>query len=191
MVKCLVIARVFARSLLLVGFCSLAMASDDGKDQSIALADGKLLLTAPKGWVRKQPSVRIVEHEFAAPKTGDDEIDGRFTVMSAGGSVEANIDRWIGQFTQPDGGSTKEKTKKHELTIEKNKVHVVDITGNYKDQPKGPMGPNVTREGFRMLAAIIETEKSGTIFLKFYGPKATVTANEKPFLEMLQSLKAK
>ena len=72
--------------------------------------------------------------------------------------------------------------------IKEHMVHVVDISGNYKDSPRGPMGPTVTREGYRMLSAIVVTEKSGLVFLKFYGPKATVEANEKAFNEMLQSL---
>lgn len=182
------------RTVLAIGLAAFGtqqLSAEDAKDQSFAIASGKLTLSAPKGWARKQPASRIVEHEFAAPKVDTDEIDGRFTVMAAGGSVAANIDRWVGQFAQPDGGSTKEKTKTQELMIAKNKVHVVDISGNYKDQARGPMGPAVTREGFRMLAAIIETEKDGLVFLKFYGPKKTVDMNEKPFMEMLQTLKAK
>ncbi len=51
---------------------------------------------------------RIVEHEFAIPAAEGDKADGRFTIMAAGGSVDANIDRWYAQFSQPDGGSTKE-----------------------------------------------------------------------------------
>lgn len=182
------------RTLLTIGltaFGAQLASAEDAKDQSFAIASGKMTLTAPKGWSRKQPASRIVEHEFAAPKAGADEIDGRLTVMAAGGSVAANIERWVGQFTQPDGGSTKDKTKTQELMIAKQKVHVVDISGNYKDQARGPMGPSVTREGFRMLAAIIETEKDGLVFLKFYGPKETIELNEKPFMEMLQTLKSK
>lgn len=178
-------APIFAWAATLI-CVSMALAED--KVQTFDFADGKLKMTAPKNWVRKNPSSRIVEHEYAIPKTDDDENDGRFTVMGAGGSIEANIDRWIGQFTQPDGGATKDKTKKEMLKIKDHTVHMVDISGSYKDQARGPMGPTVTREGYRMLAAIVVTEKSGLVFLKFYGPKATVAANEKAFTDMLQSL---
>ena len=179
------ISAMMACTFLALGLATL---NAEEKGQAFDFADGKLKMTAPANWVRKNPTVRIVEHEFSIPKTGDDENDGRFTVMGAGGSIDANIDRWIGQFTQADGSSTKDKTKKDVRKIKEHMVHVVDISGNYKDSPRGPMGPTVTREGYRMLSAIVVTEKSGLVFLKFYGPKATVEANEKAFNEMLQSL---
>src|SRR5450432_3402808 len=49
----------------------------------------------------------MVEHEFAIPASKGDSADGRLTVMAAGGGIDANIDRWYGQFTQPDGASTR------------------------------------------------------------------------------------
>lgn len=182
---------VFLALSILSAYIVLPVQSADDADNSFAIADGKFTMSAPKNWVRKQPSSRIIDHEFSAPKVANDEIDGRFTVTAAIGGIEANVDRWISQFTQPDGGATKEKTKQQDLTVANQKIKVVDISGTYKDQPRGPMGPSVNRENYRMLGAIVATEKSGLIFLKFYGPKSTVEANEKAFMEMLQSLKAK
>ena len=140
--------------------------------------------------MRKQPKTRIVEHEFAIPVVGGDEIEGRFTVMGAGGGVDANIQRWLGQFTQPDGSSTKEKSKVQKMQINGVEVHYVDIAGDFKDQP-GPFAPAVTRENYRMLGAIIVTEKAGMHFLKLYGPKATVSGQEEPFKQMLNGLKVR
>ncbi|MFM7844409.1 MAG: hypothetical protein ACKOBW_10100 [Planctomycetota bacterium] len=166
-----------------------AACAADGKPEPVQLADGKLVVTAPGSWVRKQPKSRIIEHEFAIPPAEGDKQEGRFTVMGAGGGVEANIERWVGQFTQPDGGATKDKTKIQKLKVGGVDVHYVDISGTYKDQP-GPVAPAVMRENYRMLAAIIVTEKQGMHFLKFYGPKATVAGQEKAFQEMVNSLKA-
>ena len=114
-----------------------------------------------------------METEFSIPTAGEGQQPGRMTVMGAGGSVQANVDRWYGQFSQPDGGSTKDKTKTQKLKVGGVDVHYVDIAGTFKDQP-GPVAPAVMRENYRMLAAIIVTEKQGMHFLKFYGPKATV-----------------
>ena len=47
------------------------------------------------------------------------------------------------------------------------------------------------RENYRMLAAIVQTKDSGNYFLKFYGPKATVTENEKAFRDVVDSLQVK
>jgi hypothetical protein len=158
--------------------------------REVVLAEGKLVVTAPDAWVRKQPRSRIVEHEFSVPPVGGESVDGRFTVMGAGGGVEANIDRWISQFSQPDGSSTKEKTKIQKMQVNGIEVHYVDIPGTYKDQA-GPFAPAQVRDNFRLLGAIIVTEKAGMHFLKLTGPKATMAAQEEPFKQMVNSLKAK
>lgn len=158
--------------------------------REVMLAEGKLVVTAPEAWVRKQPRSRIVEHEFSVPPVGGESVDGRFTVMGAGGGVEANIDRWISQFSQPDGSSTKEKTKIQKMQVNGIEVHYVDIPGTYKDQA-GPFAPAQVRDNFRLLGAIIVTEKAGMHFLKLTGPKATMAAQEEPFKQMVNSLKAK
>lgn len=166
-----------------------AHAADDPKaTRTIGLAEGKVTLEAPKDWVRKQPRTRIVEHEFATP--GEAGAEGRFTVMAAGGGVDANIDRWITQFTQPDGSSTKEKTKIQKLKVAGQEIHYVDISGTFKDQA-GPFAPGMNRPDYRMLAAIIVTEKHGMHFLKLTGPKASIAGQEKPFQDMLNSLQVK
>lgn len=186
-------------ALLVGGFCLSAGTSPalaqpapkvDPADRSITLADGALTLEAPKSWERRAPKSRIVEHEFATPKAEGDASEGRFTVMGAGGGVEANIARWVGQFSQPDGSATKDKTKTQKMKIAETEVHFVDISGDFKDQA-GPFAPAVMRENYRMLAAIVVTEKSGQHFLKLYGPKATIAAQEKAFQEMLNTLKVK
>ncbi len=151
------------------------------------LADGKLRLTTPEAWQRKQPRTSIVEYEFAVPAAEGDTTDGRLTVMAAGGGIEANIDRWYGQFTQPDGGSTRQRAKVKKLTVGGEDVHLVDLSGTYKDQA-GPLAPATERPKYRMLAAIIPTKDAGTYYLKFYGPERTVTEQEKAFVAMIEGL---
>jgi hypothetical protein len=177
-------------SALLLGLFSASIAV--GADQQISLADGKLTLERPEKWETKRPSSNIVEHEFSVPPSEGDENAGRVTIMGAGGSVQANIDRWIAQFTQPDGSDSKEKTKTKQIKVAGRDVHVVDISGTYKDQ-RGPFSqaPAVEREKYRMLAAIVLDKNFGNYFIKFYGPERTVADQEKAFLKMVDSLEAK
>jgi hypothetical protein len=156
--------------------------------EEISLAEGQIKLTAPEKWQKKQPRTRIVEFEFAAPAADGDDTDGRLTIMGAGGSVEQNVQRWIGQFTQPDGKETSEVTKSKDLEVGGAKVRTVDISGTYRDQA-GPMAPAVMREDYRMLGAIVVTPEAGNYFLKFYGPKNTIAAHEEAFHEMVKSIK--
>ena len=178
----------FALLLLCCGSATVALAQDDAA--ALQLAGGKLEMTAPAQWMRKQPQTRIVDFEFAIPAVKGDAADGRLTVMGAGGGIAANIDRWYAQFTQPDGGGTKERAKVKKIQVAGQDVHLVDISGTFKDQ-RGPMAPVVERPKYRMLGAIIETKSLGDYFIKFYGPERTVTENEKAFLNMIDSLKQK
>ncbi|MCA9267819.1 MAG: hypothetical protein KDA41_05085, partial [Planctomycetales bacterium] len=166
----------------LIDFGPTTLAADkpaDGKSV-VKLNDGKLTLVAPDAWQVKAPANRIIEYEFALPASEGDEVDGRLTVMGAGGSVDANIDRWIQQFTQPDGKATRERATIKEVKIAGQNVHLVDIAGTFADR-RGPFAPAVNREGYRMLGAIIVTDGAGQYFVKLYGPQKTIAAHQKGF----------
>jgi hypothetical protein len=182
--------RLLLAASLLLAAAVVHHASAQENPSRLDLAGGKIKLTAPKDWQRKQPRTSIVEYEFAVPAAKGDAADGRLTVMSAGGGIDANIDRWYGQFTQPDGGSTRERAKIKKQMIGGEEVHIVDLSGTYKDQA-GPHAPATERPKYRMLAAIIPVKGAGTYYLKFYGPERTVTEQEKAFISMIEGLERK
>lgn len=161
----------------------------------IDLADGKIVLTAPASWVRKTPRVRFIDHEFAVPATKGDTDDGRVTVMGAGGSIDANIDRWIAQFKQADGSETKNLVPDADRTqkIAGLEVHKVDLSGTFHDMPApfDPTSKAVDHDDYRMLAAIIVSPKLGNYFIKFYGPKQTVADHAEEFHKMIAGLQLK
>jgi len=159
--------------------------------RAFTIADGALSLEAPAGWNRVAPKSGIVETEFAIPSEGE-LPPGRMTVMGAGGSVQANVDRWYGQFAQPDGSATKDKATTKTLKLAGCTVTLVDVAGTYKDMPGGPFagGQAVERPDYRMLAAIVETQGRGSYFLKFYGPGATVAKHADGFRKMVEGLVA-
>jgi hypothetical protein len=163
-----------------------SLPAQEPESKGKALDLGKYKITAPAAWKQQQPKSGIVQHEFSSPAVEGDKADGRMTVMAAGGSVDANVERWYGQFTQPDGSSTKERAKTEKRTIAGREVHLVDITGTYREQFAG----NTELPNYRMLAAIVVTPEAN-FFIKYYGPRKTITANEKPFKEMIESLSVK
>jgi hypothetical protein len=190
-VACLVLGTVRPSAAHAAG----APAAPNPKDHRIELADGKIALTAPDSWVRKTPRVRFIDYEFAVPAAKGDSQDGRITVMGAGGSVDANIDRWIGQFAQPDGSETKNQVAQSDRkqSIAGAEVRFVDLSGTFHDSP-APFDPSskaVEREGYRMLAVIVATPKSGNYFIKFYGPKKTVADHADEFRKMVDHLQIK
>ena len=65
-----------------------------------------LTFSAPAGWkpVPTSSSMRVAQ--FALPRAAGDPADAELVVYyfgGSGGTVEANIERWVGQMKQPDG----------------------------------------------------------------------------------------
>ncbi len=104
-----------------------------------------------------------------------------------GGSVEANVDRWIGQFLQADGKSSKAAAKIAKRTVHGLPVTTLDVSGAYTGMggPAAQPGPAVA--GYRLLGAIVEGPQ-GTIFFKFVGPAKTIAQNQAAFDKMIASL---
>lgn len=154
-----------------------------------AVAGGELIFEATGDWKSVKPKSRMLEYEIEVPKVEGDNANGRLTIMGAGGSIDANIQRWEGQFSQPDGSATDAKTK--ELTIDEMKVTMVDVSGTFTQTMGGPFsgGKKVDSPDQRMLAAIMQTPESGNYFIKLVGPAATIKANEADFEKMIKSAK--
>jgi hypothetical protein len=127
--------------------------------------------TAPAGWkAGPQKPMRAATYVV-----DDAECVVYFFGQGQGGSVQANIDRWKGQFTQPATPTIANRVV-HGL-----KVTTIDIAGNY-----GGMNGGAGKPGYRMLGAIIENQ-GGNIFLKFTGPAKTIAANQSKFEQFLRS----
>ena len=158
---------------------------------AFSVADGNLNFTTTGTWESVKPKSRMLEYEIKVPREESDKRDGRLTIMGAGGSIEANVARWEGQFSQADGTATKAKVT--EETVEDMKVTMVDISGVYIETMGGPFsgGKKVENPDFRVLAAIVQTPESGNYFVKLIGPKTTITANEKAFGEAIKGIKLK
>ena len=172
--------------------------------QKIELVKGKLALPVPGDWQRKQPRSRIVAFEFQveaarskAPAVPNNEIQpqppklepGRMTIMSAGGGVQANIARWVAQFRTAEGKPLGDDQKKLEQKKVGNlTVHLIDLQGTFLDKPRGPFGPSVEKNDYRMLAAIVPTPGAGTWFIKYYGPTVSVDSQAKSFRSMIDGI---
>lgn len=156
----------------------------------LAESAGGVSWTAPDGWTSQPKRMRAAN--YVVPAAGGDSEGGEcgiyFFGAGQGGSVEANVRRWIGQFRAPDGGPADALAKRASETIKGIPVTIIDLTGTYLFKPF-PMAQNVTpKPGYRMLAAIAEAPQ-GPVFFKLTAPEATTTAAEATFRKMLASLK--
>jgi hypothetical protein len=101
-----------------------------------------------------------------------------------GGSVEANIGRWKGQITGPDGKPANAKIAKR--TIHQLPVTTIDSTGDYTGMG-GPMAASGSvAKNYRLLGAIIEGP-AGNVFIKLTGPARTVGVAQSGFEQLLNS----
>ena len=121
----------------------------------------------------------------AATYTVDDaECVVYFFGAGQGGGIEANVERWKGQFRQPGGKPVEVKPAKR--TIHGLAVTSLDISGEYSGMG-GPMAAEKSvKPGYRLLGAIVEGP-GGNVFLKFTGPAKTIAANQKKFEQLLES----
>jgi hypothetical protein len=104
-----------------------------------------------------------------------------------GGSVQANMDRWIGQFLQADGKPAKSSAKISNRTVHGLKVTTVDVSGAYTGMGGPSAAPGTPKPGYRLLGAVVEGPQ-GSVFFKFTGPAKTVAQNQAAFDRMLASL---
>ena len=144
--------------------------------------------TAPAGWTSKgNPSSMRAATYVPPPAPGDPE-GGECVVYffgsGQGGSIQANIDRWKGQFVQPDGKPAAGKVEKR--TVHGLAVTVIESAGDYTGMG-GPMNPGgAVQHHYRLLGAIVEGP-GGNVFIKFAGPEKTVASHQKHFEELLSS----
>jgi hypothetical protein len=141
---------------------------------------------APAGWKSEAPRPMRAATYTVAAAAGDTtsaECGVYFFGAGQGGSVEANLERWAGQFTDPGGGAAKPRIVKRQL--HGLAATTIDVSGAYSGLG-GPLGSGHAVAGYRLLGAIVEAP-GGNIFVKFSGPAKTVAANQPKFEQLLTS----
>jgi hypothetical protein len=169
--------RAFAASVL-----SLAVAAP------VAVT---LKFDAPPGWIPKPPASSARIAEYTLPKAAGDAEDAAVAVFyfpGQGGSVQANLDRWIGQFAQPDGSPSKGMAKTTKLDAHGLAVTLIDLSGTYVAELSPGSAEHYNKPGFRMRAAVVETA-DGPYFVKLTGPAKTVTQWDESFMTFLKSVR--
>ena len=137
-----------------------------------------ITLNVPTTWKQSPASNNLRTAQFAIPKVEGDRDDAELVVYffgGAGGGVNANLERWSGQF-QPGG----KKQKIYKGESKQGEYYLLDITGVYNK----PIGPPINRQtnptpGYQMLAVVLMVKDKGNYFLKLTGPQKTVAAASK------------
>ena len=139
---------------------------------------------APSVWHRAETTSPMRKATYAIPKAAGDSEDAEMTVSQAGGSTEANVKRWEGQFEDRTGETKREEKKVGDL-----KVTVIEIRGKFAGGGMPGAPPSGPKPGWAMLAAIVETQPPH--FFKLTGPEKTVTGARAEFDKMVGTFRPK
>jgi hypothetical protein len=130
---------------------------------------------APEGWVAEAPSSSMRVAQFRLPGadgSGDAEL-AVFSFPGGGGTAAANLERWIGQFEQPDGGPSAAVAEQSREELDGLTLHRLELGGTYVAETTPGSGVRLEEPGWRLIGAVIEGAE-GTRFVKCIGPAETV-----------------
>lgn len=149
-----------------------------------------LKFTVPPGWVEEERTSAMRVAQYKLPKAEGDTENGSVVLYyfgpGQGGSTAANIERWVGQMKQADGGSSKTVAREDRFEVNGLKVATVDVAGTYVAETSPGSGTFENKPAYRLLAAVVETP-NGPYFLKLVGPEKTVTHWNESFQSFLKS----
>jgi hypothetical protein len=163
--------------VLLVGICAPVSAAEP-----VEFSVGAFVFDRPEGWNWITATSPMRKAQLAVKGDGGATADVVFFHFGPGqgGTVEANVQRWIGQFQDAKSSSRKE-------TVGTMSVTFVEAEGTFLSGMPGT--PALPMEGFAMRGAIIESPE-GDVYAKLTGPKALVESASAAFEAMIKGAKA-
>jgi hypothetical protein len=143
----------------------------------------------PPGLRRVPPKSAMRKASYEVPRVSGDSEDGELAVFyfgpGQGGSLDANVDRWVKQFT----GISANDVKRADREANGLRQHTVEIQHGTFDAGQMAMGGSKgPKSDYALEGAIVETP-SGAYFFKMTGPAKTVLAARAPFLQLLDSVR--
>jgi hypothetical protein len=175
----------WARAFLTVAATAIIPSAVSAQSATVALLGYRAAV--PRGWTSRAPSSTMRLAEYVLPPTADGsaEVVVFFFGPAPGGNVDANLARWRGQFSNPDGAPvtqtvTRDSSGSFPLTF-------AEYRGTYR-RGIGAGSPDSVRAGQRLIAAIAETPR-GTLFIQMFGLDARVAAEHDTFLRFVEGLR--
>ena len=157
-----------------------------------ALIAAGLTFITPDGWKSTPPTSSMRVAEFTLPRAAGDGEDAQLIVYyfgGSGGSVDANIQRWIGQMEQADGKPSSAVAKKESRTVNGLTVSLVDVSGTYTAEMSPGSTARNNKPHFRLRAGVVDTPR-GPYYIKLTGPAQTIARWDAAFNQFVSSLKA-
>ena len=147
---------------------------------------GGLTCKAPPPFEQRTPKSSMRVAEYGLEGDASAELSVFYFGADQGGSVEANMSRWIGQFSQPNGSET--QAKRSERTVKGIDVALVEAQGTYSGGMGMPGAPQKASQPDSMLLGAIAKGPQGAVFFKLTGPRSVVEHAKAGFDGLLESI---
>jgi hypothetical protein len=142
----------------------------------------------PAGWVTAPSTSSMRLAQYTIPGRDGSvaaEVVVYFFGNGQGGNVTANLERWKGQFSTPDGTPVFEKVARDSSGAFP--VTVAEYRGTYARGIGAGDAANA-KPGQSLIAAIAETPR-GTLFFQLFGATASVTPQREALIAFVSSLR--
>jgi hypothetical protein len=189
---------VFCLALAACG--SADITPDAGADAGAQPKKGEVLeldglkSAVPADWKKEQPTSKLRTYQFRLPKAKGSEKDAELVIFyfgpGSGGSVDANLSRWKGQFKAPEGKTIDEVSRLDTFKVGAVEITYLDISGTYlfKNPPFDPNAKVQPLPDYRRLGVIFASE-NGPYFITVTGDAKTVASHKKAFDDWLKAFK--
>ena len=138
----------------------------------------------PVTWIEQPPMRPDLEAtRFTVPGRDGSAAAEIVVFHGIGGTIEANIERWRGQFRPDDSGAFPEAMVDTITAGDDMEVTLVELVGDWRKLGAASYTPNQ-----QFITAIINGP-SGMVFVRFVGDAATVAPNRNAFIDMMRSLR--
>jgi hypothetical protein len=141
----------------------------------------------PAGWIAETPG-QFRKLQFRLPRQATDTDDVAVWVSTAGGSREANLTRWHGEFAQPDGKETKDVAKTLTRKVGSLEMFEYDVSGTCVATSPMGQGGGAPKENWRQIVTSFG-EGPEQWFVKIRGPIASVAHWEASYRQFVDSAK--
>ncbi|HVZ93782.1 MAG TPA: hypothetical protein VG797_04665 [Phycisphaerales bacterium] len=145
---------------------------------------GGVVFAQPKDWVKETPRSAMRAAQFKIPDADTNKPSGTVAFFAKiGGSVDDNVNRWVGQVTEQA-----EPPKREEFMVGTLKVNTVSVTGTFTDGMAANPAP---QKQTTLLGAVVSGGPEGPVFIKATGPKDLMAKQVEGWTAMLKGVKLK
>lgn len=141
----------------------------------------------PATWTARAPSSSMRLAEYATPTVGVGlaEVVVYYFGKGQGGSVDANLERWKSQFSNPTGEPVQEKRTQ---LVAPFPITIAEYRGTYARGIGAGSAPEAARLNNLLIAVVVETPR-GTLFFQCFGPIAAVELQREAYVRFVTGLR--